>query len=49
MVGDSFSSDVKWAKNACIDAIHVDRSSEWIRYHKEHISISALKQLLELL
>jgi len=49
MVGDSFSSDVKWAKNADIDAIHVDRSSEWILYHKEHISISTLKQLLELL
>jgi len=49
MVGDSFSSDVQWAKNAGIDAIHVDRSSEWIRYHAEHISISALKQLLQIL
>ncbi len=49
MVGDSFSSDVQWAKNAGIDAIHVDRYSEWIVYHKGHISISALKQLLQIL
>ena len=49
MVGDSFSSDVQWAKNADIDPIHLDRSSESILYHKEYISISTLKQLLQVL
>jgi putative hydrolase of the HAD superfamily len=49
MVGDSFSSDVQGAKNAGIDPIHIDRFSSWIRYHKNHISISTLKQLLSLL
>ena len=49
MLGDSFSSDVQWAKNADIDPIHLDRSSESILYHKEYISISTLKQLLQVL
>lgn len=49
MVGDSLSSDVQWAKNAHIDAIHIDRASSWIIYHKDHISISALEQLLDIL
>jgi HAD superfamily hydrolase (TIGR01549 family) len=49
MVGDSFSSDVQWAKNADIDSVHIDRTSEWIVYHDEYISISTLKQLLEIL
>lgn len=49
MVGDSFSSDIIWAKNAGIDPIHIDRSSEWIVYHKDYVSISTLAQLLSLL
>lgn len=49
MVGDSLSSDVQWAKNADIDPIHIDRTSSWIIYHKEHISISVLNQLLHIL
>lgn len=49
MVGDSFSSDVQGAKNADIDAVHIDRSSEWIIYHKWYISISTLEQLLKIL
>lgn len=49
MVGDSFSSDVQWANNAGIDAIHIDRSSPWIVYHNGYVSISSLKQLLEIL
>lgn len=49
MVGDSFSSDVQGAKNAGIDAVHIDRSSGWIFYHKDYISISTLEQLLKIL
>jgi HAD superfamily hydrolase (TIGR01549 family) len=49
MVGDSFSSDVQWAKNVGIDSVHIDRSSLWIIYHDGYVSISSLKQLLEIL
>ncbi len=49
MVGDSLLSDVQWAKHAGIDPIHIDRTSEWIQYHGEYISISTLMQLLEVL
>jgi len=49
MVGDSFSSDVQWAKNAGIYPIHVNRSSSSIQQYKEYLSISTLSQLLDLL
>lgn len=49
MVGDSLYSDVQWAKNAHIDPVRIDRSSSWIRYHTDYISISTLTQLLQLL
>lgn len=49
MVGDSLKSDIQWAKNAAIDPIRIDRSSERILYHQWYISISTLKQLLDIL
>jgi len=49
MVGDSLKSDVQWAKNAGIAPIHINRSSNWIIYHKDYISISILKQLMDIL
>ncbi len=49
MVGDSLASDIQWAKNASIDAVRIDRSSSWIIYHKDYISLSTLDQLLVLL
>lgn len=49
MVGDSLKSDIQWAKNAAIDPIRIDRSSERIIYHQWYISISTLKQLLDIL
>lgn len=49
MVGDNLHADIEWANKANIQAIHIDRTSDWILYHKEYISISALKQLLEIL
>lgn len=48
MVGDSLSSDILWAKNAGIDAIHIDRASLAIQPCDWYISISTLSQLLEL-
>lgn len=48
MVGDSLKSDIQWAKNADIASIHINRASDWIIYHKDYISISALKQLLKI-
>jgi HAD superfamily hydrolase (TIGR01549 family) len=49
MVGDSIPSDIKWAMNAGIDPIHIDRTSRWIQHHDWYISISSLDQLLEIL
>ncbi len=49
MVGDSLKSDVQWAKNSGIQPIHIDRSSNGLVYHADYISISTLKQLLEIL
>ncbi len=49
MVGDDLTSDVQWAKNEGIDPVRIDRKSLWITYHKDHISISSLEQLLEIL
>ncbi len=49
MVGDSFSSDVQWAKGAGIAPVHLNRNSEWIKYCDAYISISTLQQLLEIL
>lgn len=49
MVGDSIKSDVQWAKNADIQPVHIDRTSEWIIYHKDYIAISSLQQLLDIL
>ena len=49
MVGDSFVSDIQWAKNADIAPIHIDRRSSWILLCKGCVSISTLEQLLEIL
>lgn len=48
MVGDSLSSDILWAKNAGIDAIHIDRTSLAIQTRDWYTSISTLSQLLEI-
>ena len=47
MVGDNLKSDVEWAKNAGIDAIHIDRTSSGILFCDWYTSISTLSQLLE--
>lgn len=49
MVGDNMLSDIQGAKNADIDPIRIDRSSIWIHYKQDHISISTLQQLLDIL
>lgn len=49
MVGDHMISDIQWAKNAGIDPVRIDRSSQWILYHENYISISTLEQLFQIL
>lgn len=49
MVGDSLKSDIEWAIHADIQAIHIDRNSEWIIQHKNYVSISTLRQLIDIL
>lgn len=49
MVGDSIESDVQWAMYVGIQPIHIDRSSDGIVPYPDYISISTLKQLLDIL
>lgn len=49
MIGDSIISDLQWAKNAGISPIRINRKSFWIARHTDHISISTLEQLLDIL
>jgi putative hydrolase of the HAD superfamily len=49
MVGDSLKSDVQWAKNADIQPVHIDRSSNSLVYHSNYITISTLLELSDVL
>lgn len=48
MVGDGIPSDIEWAKNANIDAIHIERKQP-TKKSLEHIQISSLAELLTIL
>jgi len=49
MVGDSLTSDVQWAKNAWMQAIHLKRNTSEIQKNEGYISISTLSQLAHIL
>lgn len=45
MVGDSLTSDVQWAKNASMQAIHLNRNMSWMKVGEDYTTISTLEEL----